>query len=564
MLQVDNEESTLIREHIPCLDPECGSSDACCEYSDGHFYCFSCGKYFPAPKDAVKETQRKPKRNSKLLNLEDLKLIALKARGITMETCRKYGYFVGTYKGHAVQVACYFDDMGDLIGQKLRTPDKDFVVLGKVGDRFFGQHLFPGGGKKVVITEGEIDAETASQVQGNKYPVVSVPCGAKSAKKTFKAQIEWLESFDEVITMFDMDDEGEKARKDVEGLLSPGKLRHAYLPLKDPNECLLAERPDEIIRAIWNAKVWKPGGIVNGAELWDKLNERQESSYCVPWPWENLDIQKMTQGIRMGEMLLVTAGTGIGKSTIFRELAYYFGVTFPEAFKVGMIFLEEQNTETALALMSLHMNRRLHLSWNSLSAEDRRRAFEETLGTERFVFYDHFGSLDGESLLQKIRYMAAAEGCKFIFLDHISIAISGLESSNERKDIDVLMTNLMSLIQETGVGIGVICHLKKTEDKKEPFEEGGRISLDDLRGSGTLKQIPNTIIAGERNQQEENEKAKNLVRLRVLKCRFTGKTGIAGHLWFNEETGRLEAVEKVEEFIEDNPEEDLEDCPSEF
>jgi twinkle protein len=470
----------------------------------------------------------------------------LPARGIMAETCEKYSYYKATLRGKSIQVACYKDENNETTGQKIRGKNKDFFIMGKPPKVFFGQHLFSGG-KKLIITEGEIDCLTVSQVQGNKWPVVSIPLGAGSAKKTFAANIDWLESFEQVITMFDMDKEGEKARKDVEGLLSPGKLYHATLPLKDPNEVLLKGNPQDIVSAIWNAKQYKPGGIVNGIELKQKIKDKKKNIVSLPWPWEG-PLQDLTRGARLAEMVLVTAGTGIGKSTILRELGHYWGVEYVDPIKLGMIFLEEQNTTTAESLMSLHVNKRLHLE-DAIPEDEWEKAFTETLGTERFIFYDHFGSLDGDSLIQKIRYMATVEGCRMILLDHISIAVSGLATNNERKDIDVLMTNLYSLTQELGIGIIVVCHLKKTEGKATAAEEGGKISLDDLRGSGTLKQIPDTIIAGERNQQDDDEKSRNLIRLRLLKCRFTGSTGLAGYLWFNKETGRLDPIADADTFL---------------
>ena len=140
------------------------------------------------------------------------------------------------------------------------------------------------------------------------------------------------------------------------------------------------------------------------------------------------------------------------------------------------------------------------------------------------------------------------EGCDFVIFDHVSIAVSGLDESSmtERKAIDVLMTQLRSLIEETGAGIVVVSHLRKGDTKAVPFEQGGTISLDDLRGSGSLKQIPDTILALERNQQAQSEDDKNLLKLRVLKCRFTGNTGIAGYLKFNKSTNTLVDVVPLE------------------
>ena len=188
---------------------------------------------------------------SNMIPLEELQISAFPARGITKDTCSKLKYYVGEYKGNPCQVACYYDDKGSLVGQKLRFPDKSFAVLGKISGCLYGSQLWSSG-KKLIITEGEVDALTVSQVQGNKWPVVSIPNGAQAARKAIEANLEYLNNFEEIILMFDMDDPGRKACEDCAKILPLGKAYIANLPLKDPNECLKAGKSSEIISAIWN------------------------------------------------------------------------------------------------------------------------------------------------------------------------------------------------------------------------------------------------------------------------------------------------------------------------
>lgn len=118
--------------------------------------------------------------------------------------------------------------------------------------------------------------------------------------------------------------------------------------------------------------------------------------------------------------------------------------------------------------MSLRLNKRLLLNPECADESDRSRAFKETIGNGRFFLYDHFGSLDSSNLLSKIRYMIVSLGCKRIFLDHISIVVSGMdtdEDGGERKAIDKLMTNLRSLVEETGATMFVVSHLKRPDKR---------------------------------------------------------------------------------------------------
>ena len=210
--------------------------------------------------------------------------------------------------------------------------------------------------------------------------------------------------------------------------------------------------------------------------------------------------------------------------------------------------LEENKNKTLRDLLSIACQTPLHLKWNSVDKELLKPAYDDLFGDGGFCLYDHFGSIESSNLLEKIRFLITSENCDFIIFDHVSIAISGLDESsmNERKAIDMLMTQLRSLVEETGAGIVVVSHLRKGDTKSTPFEQGGIISLDDLRGSGSLKQLPDTVLALERNQQADEEDSRNVLKIRVLKCRFTGNTGLAGYLKFNKTKNILEDVDPLE------------------
>lgn len=531
----EHQESKFLY-HEPC--PNCGSSDACGVFDDGHRYCYSCCTYFK-PDDTQGWLKAEKKTMSKeCIPLGVLNTSSLNARKINQDTCSKFKYMTGVYNGTPCQVANYYDDSGNIVGQKLRFPDKSFVVLGKISNRLFGSQLWSTG-KKIVITEGEIDCLTVSQLQGNKWPVVSIPNGAQAAKKVIEANLEYLDKFDEIILMFDMDDAGRKACEDSAKVLPAGKAFIANLPCKDPNECLLSGKGSEVLQAIWNAKPYRPDGIVSGADLYEKcVTDIDDLKDSVEYPWKAL--QEKTKGARHGELYVFTSGSGMGKSTILRELEYYFGVNRGEL--CGIVALEESTRKTGLELMSIHLNRRIMLNPESADENERIRAFNETIGNGRFFLYDHFGSLDSGNLLSKLRYMIVSLGCKRIFLDHISIVVSGMdtdEDGGERKAIDKLMTNLRSLVEETGATMFVVSHLKRPE--KKGHEEGAQVSLSQLRGSGAIAQLSDMVIGLERNQQGDNP---NVLTIRVLKNRFCGLTGVSGYLYYDQNTGRLSDYEE--------------------
>lgn len=542
-----SDESSEFLYHCAC--PSCGSHDALSVYSDGHAYCFSCCAYLRSyAVDGMGRNEQtrgssdaesgdaKMAREARGLIL-DGEYVNLTKRRLTRETLQKFGYTVGTYSGRPVQIAPYYDRSCQLVGQHLRFPDKEFLWLGNPkGCALFGQHLWRNqGGKMLVITEGELDAMSVSQAQGNRWPVVSVPSGAQGAAKAIRDNLEFVESFETVVLCFDNDDPGRKAAQECALLLSPGKAKVCAFPLKDASDMLQAGRTKEIIECIWNASTWRPDGLISGKDLWDELIKPPVTGYMTPYPMLN----DMLHGLRKGELTLCTAGSGIGKSTFVNEIAYKF--LMEDELKIGVIALEESKKRTAERYVGMYLNRPIHISREGVDEAALKEGFDAVLNNDRFWLYDHFGSMALDTLIAKIRYMAVGLGVDFIVLDHISIVVSGLDEveESERKMIDKLLTRLRSLIEETGVGVLAVVHLKRP-DKGKSYNEGRPVGLTDLRGSGSLEQLSDIVIALERNQQDEEE--CNFSRVRVLKDRPIGVVGECDTLLFDNDTGRLAAT----------------------
>lgn len=540
------EQDSIFLYHAPCEN--CGSSDGNSVYSDGHEYCFVCEHRVPAS-DERKEKLSSRRRivgggkpmtyNVWNFGESNGRYSALTARGISKETCQKAGYWIAKVDGVMYQVADYRDQNGNIVSQKVRDKDKNFKTTGRhKSDALFGKHLW-NGGKKIVVTEGEIDMLTVMELQDCKYPVVSLGHGASAAKKTCAANYEYFDQFEQIILMFDMDEAGRKAIEEAAQVLPAGKVRVAVLPCKDANECHLNGHDREIMEQVWNAGPWIPDGVVSALSLRERIREHLSSEESVGLLFSGCTgINDKTLGARGGEVIMVTSGSGMGKSTFVRQQALQWGTAMGK--KVGLAMLEESVEETAEDLIGLHNRVRLRQS-DSLKREIIENGkfdqwFDELFGNDTFHLYDSFAEAETDRLLAKLAYMRSGLGCDVIILDHISIVVSASGESDERKMIDNLMTKLKGFAKSTGVVLVVICHLKNP-DKGKAHEEGRPVSITDLRGSGALRQLSDTIIALERNQQGD---MPNLVLVRILKCRFTGDTGIAGYMEYNKETGWLE------------------------
>jgi len=489
-------------------------------------------------------------------------LKAIGDRKITEETVRKFDYETLDHNGKCVEISSFYRD-GTCVAQKLRGPNKTFQWRGQSSNvPLWGQHLWKSsGGKMIVITEGEIDCMTVSQLNGNRWPVVSLPNGAAGAARAVKDNLEFVSSYESIILMFDQDEAGQEAVKAVADVLPPGKCKVAKLPYKDANECLMKNKGKVVVNAMWEAQQYSPDEIVHVSQI---ANEGIEDTRVYPFPFDNLS--EFLLGQRSGEITLWASGTGSGKSTILREIVYNH---LQEGRSVGAIMLEESPQETVDDMVSLLLNKpvrairakkimnelRIKLGKDPISidiiddlTDDEYANARKELETNSLYIYDHLGNSGLKNLCARIEFMAVSLGVDVIVLDHITAAAAGLLStdsdfdggSSERLLIDNIMKELRSLVSRTGVRIDVVSQLKKTI---KAYEEGDRITLQDLRGSGSLASVPNTVIALERDRQNPDSAIANTTIVRVLKNRLTGRSGVATCLLYDHGTGRLKEID---------------------
>ena len=514
--------------NFPC--PDCGSSDACGRYDDGHTHCFSCGK---TTQPEGSEAGSPDDRSSGLIRGTVGPLVS---RRIDAATCAKFKYELGEYGGRACQIAPYYDRHGKMVAQKLRFADKSFLWVGQPKQAtLFGQSLWRDGGKKVVVTEGEIDALSLSMLQGNRWPVVSIPNGAQGAVEALAAQSEWLSKFDEIVLMFDSDEPGTEAAKAAALMLPPGRVKIATLPLKDANEMLQAGRGQEVISAMWEAKTFRPDGIVGSDEVLELIKTTNFLKPVAEYPFPEL--QRKCLGILPSQIHIVCGGSGTGKTEWAGAVAY---AAVMAGERVGIISLEESVQRAALRFTGMTMKQRLHKVPEPYKLPGFEAAWNATVKDKMF-FYNHHGALDLDGILAKIRYLRVAEKCGLVVLDNLTVLVSACGEEQSVQLIDQLMARLASLCGETGVSVLLCCHLKRPTGT--PHEEGGQTALAHLRGSGGIGAFSMVVVGLERNQQDPVN--PNLVTMRLLKNRNDGDTGTAGQVIYNRDTGCFDNVGEV-------------------
>ncbi len=521
-------KSKLLR-HIAC--PECGSSDGNALYDDGHTHCFVCKKTTQQKNtNILKEEAKDYGASAYKIRALPTEFVGLPDRGISRATAQRFGVGRLPDGGH---VYPYYDRAGNHSANKIRTGGpKNFFWEGSHGDAvLFGQTLFPpGSAKAITIVEGECDAMAAYELTGSRFPVVSVH-SASSAAKNCAANFEYLNSFPEIVICFDRDDAkldpngrvsypGQEAALAVAGLFELGKVRILTLSkYKDANDYLLHKLHSEFVKEWFQAPKYTPTGLKLGKDMWDEISTPKNYETC-PYPWKGLNDK--TYGIRLSELVIVTAETGIGKTSVLKEIEHYLLEHTDKG--IGLLHLEEPNSDTALGLMSITANKPLHLPdvREKVTKDELRSYFDRTINSDRVVIWDHFGSNSIHEVLAKIRHMHNL-GCKYIVLDHLSIVVSD-QSGDERKQLDEISTKLKTLCMELNCAVIAVIHQNRQGQ---------------IRGTAGVEQLANIVVKLFRDKEDPDDWRRNVTKLVIQKNRFSGITGPGVYLWYDPTTGRL-------------------------
>lgn len=537
----------IVQAHVPC--PRCGSSDANTIYQDGE-WCFSCstsekGVDNLGKPDKILRSMPEGNPIGGYKSVEVNEFVGRKFNftkqlisfsGLDKSSLEKYGVYSNLNEQGKVVEHVFPYPNGAL--KHRRADVKEFYASGPMSTAtLFGRDKFsPGSAQAITITEGEKDAISVYQMLGSKYPCVSVR-GASSAKVDCQNEYKYLNSFDKIYLCFDNDEPGQKAAKEVASLFDVNKVYFVEMGggCKDGNDYLTQGKQSEFVKLWWNARRFIPKGIVNSNESVAEILRSEGASTIAHYPFSSLD--EMTYGIRSGEFILFTALEKVGKTEIIRAIEHK--LIKETDYKIGIIHLEEGEKRSIQGLLSYEFDTPCHLPDCNVSVEEQIKKYAELVKVDgRVNYYTHFGSDDPDTILDVIRYLVSVEGCKFIFLDHITMLVTGFEGDDERKKLDYISTRLAMLTRELDFTLFCVSHVN----------DNGQ-----TRGSRNIAKVADLIVHLERDIEAETFEKRNTTTPIVKGNRFAGRSGPAGYLKFDPYTYKVREF-KADESQGDNAE----------
>lgn len=504
------------KTHQPC---PCGSSsDAYSIREDESGYCFSCNKTFRSQERILEDTPelvKPPEEHPLLSGNVEYKVHAL--RGLTEQTLRKYGISTKFVDGKPTSVSFPYSKE---FSKVRKLDEKVFFYVGKPNPGLFGKDAFPDVADNIVITEGEFDAPSVFQALG--WHAVSVR-SSSSARKDVTQDFEWINRYKNIYLCFDNDTPGNEAVKSVAPLFDFRKLFVVDLnKYKDSNDYLQANDIDSLRTAFRKARKFVPEGVTSSFEDISSILDGKSRTPICGLPFHDLD--KLLQGVALGESILFSGLEGIGKTEVLRAIEHK--LLKDTDYNIGIVHLEESQKATVNRLLSYEMEAPLYKSDTIIEKDKKLDAYRKLVRRDNRVFYySFFGEHDPDTLLGIFRYLVAVCGCKVVLFDHINLVVSSMDQgSDERRALDYLCTKISALVTELEFSFIYVCHAN--DDGK-------------TRGSRNISQTAHVHVRLERQIESADPVERNRLYFSVHKNRPTALSGPAGFCWYDTDIGVL-------------------------
>lgn len=568
----------------PCPFKGCGSSDGFHWYGEGNGgFCYSCNKSILS--DARKaelgidkfdwtDEMEAEVSTKALLTQEEVEQIkgytgtkGMGARGIDDDVYKAYAvrFKYDEATGEVVETYYPYTEEYKPAGYKVRIMNpKGFRSIGKIGkaSELFGQWKWKQGGRTLVITSGEADALAAYSMleeyrksKDSKFDptaVVSAGIGESGSHKQFQAQYDWLQSWDKIIYFPDQDEAGLAALENINNVMPKGKLFIGKLPEKDCNDMLVKNKQKQFIKAFFDAKPYTPTGVVGSSDLYEAMVDASEVEK-MPFPPAYKELNEMLAGgVALGTIGVISAFTGIAKTTIVNECLYHWIFNSPH--KIAVVSMEQSKSQFGELMLSRHMGIKMGKMLPSQKREflmkPETKAASEVLfraedGSDRFLVVDD-RDMEIESMKKAIEKAVISCNARVIIWDTISDALDALTVEEQAQ----VMKWCKSLVAMYNCSLILIAHQKKPPSGAKDGAKGGMGSENGVQGSSTITKSATWILMLARDKTNDDPVIRNTTFLELPKNRDASETGKAGELYYDIAT---HTVHNKQEWMEANP-----------
>lgn len=220
----------------------------------------------------------------------------------------------------------------------------------------------------------------------------------------------------------------------------------------------------------------------------DAIQNRDGVMSGVPSGFAELD--KFTTGFRPGQMIVVAARPGVGKSTL--GLDFCRAASIKSNLSSAIFSLEMTGAEIAMRLLSAEAKVGIHLmrgggmgkrDWDSIS-----RSMPKVQSAN--IVIDDSPNLTMPEIRSKARRIKKMHGLDFVVIDYLQLMTSGKRVENRQVEVSEFSRQIKLLAKELEIPIVAISQLNRGSEQRTDKTP----QISDLRESGSIEQDADIVL----------------------------------------------------------------------
>lgn len=316
-------------------------------------------------------------------------------------------------------------------------------------------------------------------------------------------------------------------------------LGEVYNPEEDPDE--LHSRMENVVREYGQPRVEEK----TIQQLTDDAIVRAEYSQAhqgaiLGLPTGFPDFDQMTMGIKPGEVIVLAARPGMGKTTLALNIAEH--VAMDAGHHVGIFSLEMSAESLTDRLIASRSRVNFHTTAQGLMTEQQMvkwgTAAHQIHTANRILICDD-RSLTVPKLASKARVWAEKHDLRLVVIDYLQLLNSDARKVNRQEQISDMSRGIKIMAGDLKVPVLLLGQLNRDIEK----DKGRRPRLSDLRESGSIEQDADVVAFLHPIQTDDPNDTSSLMELIIGKQR-SGPIG-STRLLFLKQFTRFESVPNV-------------------